>query len=98
MFYLNNEGRPATIYIDEKGHMATDGDIEFLHKFARIIGLMPGWFQPCNKKKTVPHPHYDLTTDRMRIRAARYGAVKITSKDMVLMFREKQERQARKDG
>ena len=35
-------------------HLITDGDLEELHSFARLLGLKREWFQ--DKR----HPHYDL--------------------------------------
>lgn len=36
-------------------HLATDGDLDELHKFAQSIGLKREWFQD-----HPAHPHYDL--------------------------------------
>ncbi len=55
----------AAIYTDGV-HLACT-DLQALHRFARRIGLRRGWFQDRR------YPHYDLTTERMGVRAIRAG-------------------------
>jgi len=61
------------IYVDEKGHLVTDGHENELHVFARSIGLRREWFQDKPER-----PHYDLTTTRSRNRALKAGALLVT--------------------
>lgn len=56
------------IYTDNVGHMVADS-LEELHDFAKELGLKREWFQDHPR-----HPHYDLTTQRMRNKALRLGA------------------------
>lgn len=65
------------IFADKPGHMVSDTSLDELHTFAASIGLRREWFQ--NKRI----PHYDLTTQRMRAKAIRSGAVPVGSKDIV---------------
>lgn len=65
------------IYTDKPGHMISDTSLDELHDFAVSIGLHREWFQD----KRIPH--YDLTTQRMRAKAVRTGAVLVGSKDIV---------------
>ena len=58
-------------------HMATDGDIEELHKMAAAIGMKRSWFQ--NKRG---HPHYDLGP-KMRAAAVASGAKELSCRDLV---------------
>lgn len=71
------------IYIDEIGHLNTDGDEEELHEFAAGIGLKRSWFQDKSK-----YPHCDCTTENMRTKAKRRGAIPISARDMILMLRD----------
>ena len=73
-----------TIYVDplrpypqEWCHLATDGDLDELHTFARRIGLKRSWF----RAHPLP-PHYDLTAAK-RARALNAGAVPVSSQDLV---------------
>lgn len=65
------------IYIDYMGHLVTDGELDELHKFARELGLKMTWFQSHPR-----HPHYDLTTKRMRAKALICGAVFVSRKEI----------------
>jgi hypothetical protein len=69
------------IYLDTSGHLVTDGDIEELHEFAENLGLKREWFQDHR------HPHYDCTTERMRQKAWRRGARKITPREVIEILR-----------
>lgn len=75
------------IYVDQMGHMVSDVGEGELHSFALDLGLSPEWFQ--NKK--LYHPHYDLTTWRMRQKAINAGAkfVDVRMVAAILIGREK---------
>ncbi len=75
-----------TVYVDEsifpfRGqkfcHMATDGDLEELHRMADKIGMLRIWFQD-----KPGHPHYDLSPEK-RALAVQHGAVEVTSLELV---------------
>jgi hypothetical protein len=79
------------IYIDEPSefysrpnwcHMATDGDIEELHTFAKQIGMRRSWFQGHHLV-----PHYDLSPNKQR-HALDMGAVKVTRKELLQKCRK----------
>jgi len=65
------------ILIDKKGHMVSTVNFEELHNFAAKIGLCRDWFQDTRI------PHYDLTTERMKIRALKEGARLVDSREIV---------------
>ena len=78
-----------TIYIDPTfnasaagyrtwSHLATDGDIEELHEFAKSIGMKREWFQ-----NDITHPHYDIASPRIRRLAIDKGAKLISSEELV---------------
>lgn len=48
-------------------HLTTDGDVEELHAFAKLIGLKREWFQDGK------HPHYDIV-GKKRFKALQWGA------------------------
>jgi hypothetical protein len=75
MIYIDNPIFPfhGKLYC----HMATDGDIEELHRMATQLGLKRAWFQ--NKPG---HPHYDLSPKK-RILAVKYGAVEVSTIEMI---------------
>jgi len=56
-------------------HLVADS-LEELHRFARSLGLKACWFQA--KGRARRHPHYDLTTARMRSKAIANGARVVT--------------------
>lgn len=58
-------------------HMATDGEIEELHKFTASIGLKRSWFQD---HKTLPH--YDIVGSK-RILAIGKGAISVSATELV---------------
>lgn len=62
-------------------HMFTIGDIEYLHNFAKIIGMKRSWFQ----NKTIPH--YDLTDSR-RLVAVSNGAQQVDRREAVRLWKE----------
>ena len=66
------------------GHMISDGDTDELHLFAQCIGLRREWYQ---EKGALSH--YDLTTPRMRKKAANFGAIEINPKKLVRMLRSR---------
>jgi hypothetical protein len=68
------------IYMDNIGHLMTDGDLEELHVFAEGIGLQRVWFQ--DRKK---YPHYDLTSERKRRQAISSGAKVVNSRELILL-------------
>jgi hypothetical protein len=70
------------IFLDKKGHLISSHSVEELHCFAKTIGLKREWFQDHPR-----HPHYDLTTTRMIIKAIQYGAHMATSREIVKMLR-----------
>jgi hypothetical protein len=65
------------VYFDNAGHMIADTKEE-LHAFAKMIGLKREWYQEKGELS-----HYDLTNERMRLKAARCGAVKVSPKEIV---------------
>lgn len=75
-----------SVFIDEQGHLITDGDLTELHAFAKSIGMKPGWFQ--NKHCKQPHPHYDVFSSGLRRKAIEAGAVEISSRDTVRILRK----------
>lgn len=64
-------------------HMATDGDLEELHRLAERIGLKRAWFQA---HRSVPH--YDLTPNK-RMAALRAGAVATSPQEFVRLCRRR---------
>jgi hypothetical protein len=58
--------------------MDSEGDVRALHEFARGLGLERRWFQDHPR-----HPHYDLTTGRMRRKAVARGAKVVPSRGLV---------------
>jgi len=66
------------IIYDYTGHMVSTESEEELHCFAKRIGLSRSWYQAYDK-----HPHYDLTTTRIKRSAALAGAVLTTSQVLV---------------
>lgn len=60
-------------------HMFAD-TLEELHEMADLIGIDRKWFQ--DKK----YKHYDICLSK-RKKAVTKGAIEITSKDIVIMFR-----------
>ncbi len=67
-------------------HMASDDlspeGLEELHRLAEAIGLR-------RERGTTPprHPHYDLPPDK-RVLAIAFGAVPVTSRELVLRLRQ----------
>ncbi|MEW5804326.1 MAG: DUF4031 domain-containing protein [bacterium] len=66
------------ILVDYMGHMVSTESAEELHNFARILGLKRSWYQ-----SHADHPHYDLTTARMRMKAVRMGATETDPVDLL---------------
>ncbi len=75
-----------TVYVDPSAfpfhgllfcHMATDGDLEELHRMAARLGLRRAWFQD-----KPGHPHYDLSP-HLRALAVRCGAVEVSSIELI---------------
>lgn len=69
------------VYTD-KVHLVATTKKE-LHEFAMKIDLKLCWFHGTRKG----HPHYDLTTEFKVNKAVEAGAVVVTSKDIVRMFK-----------
>jgi hypothetical protein len=68
------------ILIDNVGHMISTKSENELHEFAVQLGLKHEWYQ--NVGADSRHPHYDLTTARMRRKAVRSGAVKVSATEL----------------
>lgn len=80
------------ILTDFMGHMVSTESADELHRFAEKIGLKRSWYQtPSVSEKdgrVAPvgrehHAHYDLTTDRMKAKALRFGAKEVSPFDLV---------------
>lgn len=69
------------IYTD-RVHLISDTSLEELHEFAERLGLRREWFQ--NHPR---HPHYDLTTHRIRKKAYALGTKLIRPKDLAFIVR-----------
>lgn len=77
----SKEGK--VIIFDYFGHMvATESEME-LHRFARKLGLKRRWFQK-PLKNSKKHSHYDLTTGRKMVQAAKLGAKQVSSKEILI--------------
>ncbi|MCK5021179.1 MAG: DUF4031 domain-containing protein [Candidatus Peribacteraceae bacterium] len=70
------------ILLDSMGHMISDVSEDELHKFAIKIGLKIEWYH-CHEH----HPHYDLTTTRMRNRAIDNGATIVSPKEIARVLK-----------
>jgi len=57
-------------------HLATDGNIAELHRFATGLGLKIEWFQNIDG-----HPHYDITTSK-RALAITNGALSVSCTEL----------------
>ena len=66
-------------------HLAAD-TLDELHEFAARLGMRRSWFQSGNGR----HPHYDLVKSR-RDRAVALGALEVSGRDLVLMWRAQRE-------
>ena len=80
------------ILFDPNGHLVSTQSADELHCFALSIGLQPSWYQtPAVSRKTGKvsskgpeyAAHYDLTTPRMMLRAARAGAVMVRPREII---------------
>ena len=69
------------IYTDGQ-HLIAES-IGELHKFAKYIGMKREWFQDHPE-----HPHYDLIGERIKSKAERLGATKVSKKTLLLMSKE----------
>lgn len=78
------------IYVDKKGHLVTNGDINELHSFAQQLDLKREWFQDHKK-----HPHYDLCSrdgkpSNYKIwKAQELGAKLVSTRQIVKIFQNK---------
>lgn len=70
------------VYTDSAGNLIADTSDE-LHTFAARLGLRRSWFQ--NHPK---HPHYDLTTERMRKKAVKFGALLVDRRKIVEIIKQ----------
>lgn len=70
---------PPVVYVDAAihewrgkrwAHLFSE-DLDYLHEFAKRLGLLRGWFQ---KPPRASWPHYDVTAPK-RLRALSLGAV-----------------------
>lgn len=57
-------------------HLATDGNIAELHRFAEGLGLKIEWFQCIDS-----NPHYDITASKRRL-AITNGAVSVSCTEL----------------
>lgn len=64
-------------------HLAADS-VEELHRFAASLGIARCWFH-----RGARVPHYDITATQ-RARALAAGAIGLTSRELVLHFRNRQ--------
>ncbi|MBA7688212.1 hypothetical protein ES703_96691 [subsurface metagenome] len=80
------------ILFDPNGHLISTVSADELHRFALSIGLQSSWYQTpgISKKTGKVHDkgpeyaaHYDLTTPRMMLRAARGGAVMVRPREII---------------
>lgn len=73
------------IFLAGSCHLAAD-TLDELHSFAARLGMRRSWFQPGRGR----HPHYDLVKSR-RDRAVALGAIEVSGRDMILMWRAQRE-------
>ena len=71
------------ILIDDTGHLASTESWEELHRFARMLGLRREWFQ-----EQAGHPHYDCITVKRQRTARQFGAVPVSTREMMLRMFE----------
>ena len=80
------------ILYDYIGHLSSTESADELHAFAKTIGLKREWYQtPSVSKKTRKvaqmgpeyAAHYDLTTGRMKAKAALCGAIEVHPFELV---------------
>lgn len=80
--YVNN-GKGFANRFSQYCHLIADTEEE-LHEFAKKIGMRREWAQHHGRMV-----HYDLTASR-RVRAVKEGAVRITTRELVMKrFRKK---------
>lgn len=70
-----------TILVDFIGHMTSTKSEDELHAFADELGLRRGHYQ--TEGALLKHPHYDLTTTRMRNKARKQGSEVVTPQDLI---------------
>ncbi len=70
------------IILDTMGHMVSTESEEKTHEFAKKLGLKRGWYHEAESLKRY-HPHYDLTTRRMKKRAVRLGAKPVKASELL---------------
>lgn len=85
LFYFYSKG-VKMIYIDKPklygndgwfSHMMTDGDLDELHSFAKLIGIKRYFFE--NKPR---HYHYDVPRKYFNV-AIDKGAILVSSKELI---------------
>ena len=69
------------ILVDYMGHMVSTKSEEELHEFAEKLSMERGWYQ--DSGKLLRHPHYDLTTTRMRQKALELGAETVSPAELI---------------
>lgn len=74
-----------SVYLDELGHLATDGPAEELHELAARAGLKREWYQ--DQGHAARHPHYDVIGPWKRKQCIAAGAVEVGSKDLIQMMK-----------
>lgn len=77
--YVDNYQKPATVgkFNRQWSHLWS-ADQAALHQFAKTVGLKRNWFHV---------EHYDVT-EAMRQKCIAAGAVKISTRELVIMRRE----------
>jgi hypothetical protein len=60
-------------------HVVSDATLDELHSFADKAGLSRKWFQDSPK-----HPHYDVTTERMKKKVVKLGAALVSPVQVIL--------------
>ena len=76
------------IILDDMGHMVSTDSEQETHDFASEIGLKREWYDDIRRSivNNEPiHPHYDLTTERMKKKAIKYGAQEVKARELLNM-------------
>jgi hypothetical protein len=61
-------------------HLATDGELEELHRMVDKIGVSRRYFQ--NKGTDSMTPHYDICKSKKML-AIKYGAIELSDKEII---------------
>ncbi len=67
------------IIFDGWCHLSSTESAEELHEFAARLGLKRAWYHENSRN----HPHYDLTTRRIRRKAVEMGAVVVSTIELL---------------